>query len=318
MAVINFRRTPAQLGTIRMGKRGDRNQPQRLETWRLTSEDRPRIEAAAQLYGGTVQQWKDEWEVITEVKSLPCMIAPVDLSQWYELWSGGGCQRRCDGVDCTVPAKEGGFNTISCLCDPDKRECDIHTRLSVYLHQLPGLGIWRLNTQGYHAACELPDVVGLLVSMAKDGARIYATLNIEQREKKVPGQATKKFPVPTLSVPVALQSLLTGEVPQALAAPAAELPAPSRTEPPARVEAPARQETQERPIDAAARVYKGLGGTKDDLLAYLQAVLGPEITKPTAVTPREWEVFRLSLETQGLPDLARDTDMDMQDEREYE
>ena len=315
MPVINFRRTPAQLGTIRMGKKGDRNQPQRLETWRLTSENKLPIEAAANLYGGTVQRWGEEWEVITEVKSLPCMIAPVDLSQWYELWSGGGCQRRCDGVDCTVPAKDS-FNTVSCLCDPDKRECDIHTRLSVYLHQLPGLGIWRLNTQGYHAACELPDVVGLLVSMVREGARIEATLNIEQREKKVPGQATKKFPVPTLSVPVALQSLLTGEVPQALIAPAAELPAPHRTEPPARAEAPARAETQERPIDAAARVYKSLGGTKDELLQYLQAVLGPEITKPTAVTPREWEVFRSALETQGLPDLAGDADM--QDSLEYE
>jgi hypothetical protein len=179
----------------------------RLDKFRLTSPDRDLLDQAAHLYGGTVQPWKDQpgqYELFIEAEELPCMVAPKEVSQWYELWSGGGCQRRCDGVCETISDQP-------CLCDPDNRECKTTTRLSVYLHQLAGVGTFRLESHGWYAATELPEAARLLIQLAANGRYVPAALAIEQRTVKRDGQ-TKKFPVPVLRVKQALQTLMTGEI----------------------------------------------------------------------------------------------------------
>ncbi|HEU4752456.1 MAG TPA: hypothetical protein VFU47_05035, partial [Armatimonadota bacterium] len=148
----------------------------------------------------------------------PCVMAPQDLSQWYELWSGGGCQRRCDGYTATVPGKNG-TEQVECLCDPEHRECPPHTRLSVFLHQLPGVGVWRLESLGYYAAAELPGQVEFLIGLAKRGVYSEASIAIVEREIKQPGQPTKRFIVPEIRVKTALAQLMTGEVIDAPALP---------------------------------------------------------------------------------------------------
>ena len=127
------------------------------------------------------------------------------FSQWYELWSGGGCQRRCDGRDELIT--DG-----PCLCDPDQRECDIHTRLSVMLRDLPGLGLWRLDTQGWNAALELQGAVEILQMAAGRGQMLPAQLRLEQRMVKRPGQQTRRFAVPVLDVEISPAQLLSGNM----------------------------------------------------------------------------------------------------------
>lgn len=205
MPILNLQRSFAEVGRIRIGeqvateKGGTR--PGKLDAFRLTSADKSRIEAAAQLYGGTPQEWQapagKQWEVKTEAESIPVMVPPVadmTFTQWYELWSAAGCQRRCDTVTESISDKP-------CLCDEDARECKPHSRLSILLPELPGLGVWRLDTQGWYAARELGYSVDNIIALyARRGDLLPATLRLDQRMIKRPGKQTVRFVVPVLDV----------------------------------------------------------------------------------------------------------------------
>lgn len=234
-SLITLQRSIAEAGRIRIGqqvptKTGGRR-PEKLDTFRLTSSDRRRIEQAAEAYGGKVEEWKApagaQWQVITERSDLDVIVPPSDLSfsQSYELWSAGGCQRRCDGV--TESLSEG-----PCLCDPVERECDIHTRLSVLLRDLPGLGVWRLDTSGYYAATELAGAVEI-IGIAAGTRLLPARLRLDQRsvKRQVDGKAqTFRFAVPVLDIEVTPELLLAGGQGQPLelaAAPRAMTPVPA-------------------------------------------------------------------------------------------
>ena len=215
MAIIDLQRRIAEVGRIRIGQqvatstgRG-KKRPAKLDTFRLTSPNRQRIEQAARLYGGDVQQWEapagSQWEIITRTDVLPVIVPPSDMafSQWYELWSGGGCQRRCDGAHDSI--SDG-----NCLCDPDNRECNIHTRLSVMLRDMPGLGLWRIDTSGYYAALELQGAVDVMRMAAAAGTMLPAQLRLEQRMIKRADEQTKRFAVPVLDVEISPAQLLSG------------------------------------------------------------------------------------------------------------
>ena len=217
MSIINLQRGIAEAGRIRIGQQVDagrgRTRPSKLDTFRLTSPDRRRIEQLAEMHGGTVEEWAapsgKQWQVITAATSLDVIVPPSDLSfsQSYELWSAGGCQRRCDGVTESIGEQ-------ACLCDPDNRECSIHTRLSVLIRDLPGLGVWRIDTSGYYAAVELASAVEIISLAAGRGALLPARLRLEQRSVKRPGKdgkpQTLRFAVPVLDVEVTPAQLLSG------------------------------------------------------------------------------------------------------------
>ncbi len=198
MTIIGLQRRLVEVGRIRMGEKDERGIPTRLDTWKLTSRDQLRLKAAANVFGGEVQEWKDhpgQFELHTEVDSLPILLMPGQaLSQHYELWSGGGCKRRCDGE--TEQLTDG-----PCLCNPEARECKPHTRLNVLLPDVAGIGAWRLDTQGYYAATELTGTVDLLEIATMRGVLLPARLRIDQRVVLRDGQ-TKRFPVPTLDIDV--------------------------------------------------------------------------------------------------------------------
>ncbi|ONI73107.1 hypothetical protein ALI144C_44980 [Actinosynnema sp. ALI-1.44] len=213
MPIIDLQRRLAEAGRIRIGQQvptgNGRSRPEKLETFRLTSSDQHRIRQAADLFGGEARPWSapagQQWEVVTTADAIDVIVPPSDMSfsQHYELWSAGGCQRRCDG----------GTESISdgpCVCDPDARECDIHTRLSVMLRDLPGLGVWRIDTQGYYAAVELQGAVGVIQMAAGRGQMLPARLRLEQRQVKRPGQQTRRFAVPVLDVEVSPGQLIGG------------------------------------------------------------------------------------------------------------
>jgi len=201
--LISLQKSFRQLGEIRMGDKGAKGQPQRLTAFRLTSPDRSIMEAAAQLYGGEVQPWKsptgDEWQVYTQAKEIPVIIAPRELLQAYEEFSAGGLQKRCDGTTCSQADGKGGMMDVPCSCDPEKRTCKLTTRFSVFLPDLPAIGIWKVESHGYYAATELPDMVETLIRAWESGQKIKVILGMEEREVRRPNVPTKRFIVPYLN-----------------------------------------------------------------------------------------------------------------------
>ena len=212
MAVIDLQRRQTEVGRIRLGQKiqtkSGKTVPARLETFRFTSPSKQLIEAIAKLYGGEVQPWQppagaSEWEVITDTSSVPVVVPPQDIesSQFYELWSKGGVKRRCTGARELI-------SDSPCLCDPDNRECKLHTRVNLMLRDVPGIGVWRLDTGGYYAAVELPGMVELL---SRANGLVEALLELRQRTVVRDGE-TKHFVVPVLHVDFTPGQLISGAV----------------------------------------------------------------------------------------------------------
>lgn len=246
--IIDLQRGIAEAGRIRIGQQvptgGGRSRPEKLSTFRLTSADRRRIEEAARLFGGDVTPWEapagKQWQVVTETAEMEVIVPPsaMAFSQHYELWSAGGCQRRCDGATEALTEQ-------ACLCDPEERACDIHSRLSVMIRDLPGLALWRLDTQGWYAARELAGAVEILQLAAGRGILLPARLLLEQRSVKRPGKdgkpQTLRFAVPRLDPGITPgELLLSGSAPAGIPLAAVTDGAPSapRLTPVPRIEAP--------------------------------------------------------------------------------
>lgn len=189
-ALLPIPQRVAELGRIRLGEKGERGQPVKLKTFRLTSPSKPTLDAAALLYGGKVTPWagapdEGQWQLTTAVAELDVLVPRNirNISQAMELWKGGTCVRRCDLT--TVRTPDGD---VPCICtakglDGADRECDVITRVSVILPRVPGMGVWRLDTGGWFAATTLPATMQLLGSMST-GAFVPAVLRAEQRSKK--------------------------------------------------------------------------------------------------------------------------------------
>lgn len=218
MPIIGLQQQQTEVGRIRLGvkvKSGGRERPAKLDRLRFTSPRKELVDKIAELYGGQVEPWQpprgnQQWQVITSVTEVPVLIPPQDPSdsQWYEMWSAGGCQRRCDG-------QQEKISKQACLCDPDARDCKMHTRLRVMLEDVPGLGCWRVDTGSYYAAVELPGVAALL-AMAQ-GA-IPGRLVLGQRTVTRNGK-TMNFVVPEIHADeITPGQLASGRVQELIAA----------------------------------------------------------------------------------------------------
>jgi hypothetical protein len=134
------------------------------------------------------------------------------LSLSYELWSASGCQRRCTGEMIThCPLQEHLVDT-ACTCPEDDHErqdlaskgkaCSRILRLNVLLPDLPGMGVWRLETKGYYATAELLGTLDMLRLGGQEHQIIEAVLRLEPRSVKRPGTGqgagTLTFAVPVL------------------------------------------------------------------------------------------------------------------------
>lgn len=198
--LIQIQQGMAEVGRIRLGEKSEKGAPKKLATFRLTSSNKRALDAAAKLYGGTVREWKDapsagQYELLTQATELNVIIPPVPrlCSQFYEMWAAGGCTRRCDGETEMISGEP-------CKCDPEadaKNRCKITTRISVMLPELPGVGLWRLESHGWNAARTLPGTVALF---ARTGKFIPAVLRADQRTEKKNNQ-TRKFIVPVIDFP---------------------------------------------------------------------------------------------------------------------
>lgn len=214
MPIIDLQRRMVEVGRLRMGEQVPyqkdgvtKYRAAKLANWRLTSRDRQRLEAAAMLYGGDVRAWEakeGEFELYCTTAELPILLVPGQtLSQWYETWTGGGCVRRCDGLREVI--SEG-----PCVCDAEgkkERTCKPTTRLSVMLPDVPGLGVWRLESHGYYAAVELAGTSAMLETATAKGQLLPARLRIDQRTK-VDGGKTTKYAVPVIDIDIAMRQAL--------------------------------------------------------------------------------------------------------------
>lgn len=202
MSIIELQKRQREIGRLRLGTKGPKGNPVKLGTWRLTSPNRTLLDAAAEQWGGKVEQWADSWELITKAVRIPVMVPAQDIerSQYLELWSQGGLQRRCDGQDCWLPDGE----IVPCICHAtDKKECSPSTTFRFWLHTLPALGVWILRSTGWNAAAELGSDVAMLA-----GKSVIVNLAVERREVKHPGKPVQRFVVPVLETGVSLESLL--------------------------------------------------------------------------------------------------------------
>ncbi|MEU6781450.1 hypothetical protein ABZ912_19780 [Nonomuraea angiospora] len=219
MPILELQRRMRQLGEIRIGRVVDTGRisqrtqrpimrPEKLDRFRVTSASKPLLEEVAALYGGTVQPWTPanggpaEWEVYTDADRLPVLVPPRDpVTQWYELYKGSKCVRRCDGVTEQKSDKP-------CLCNPEQRDCQITTRLNVMLRDVPGLGVWLLTSHGYYAGTELPEVAEFL---ATTRGYVDAWLAMEEKQVVRDNGDVARFMVPKLDVAVTPAQLLAGQ-----------------------------------------------------------------------------------------------------------
>lgn len=220
MPIIDLQRRMRQLGEIRLGHvvptANGKTRPAKLNEFRFTSPSREILTSVAELYGGEVKPWTPanggpaEFEVYSNANRLPILIPPRDaVSQWYELYAGSKCQRRCDGVTEQKSDRP-------CMCDPDNRQCAITTRVNVMLRDVPALGQWLLVSKGFYAAVTLPPAAELL---AQAGGYVAGWLGMEEKLVQR-DQGPARFMVPTLDVEITPAALMAGQItggPQAVA-----------------------------------------------------------------------------------------------------
>lgn len=214
--IYDLQRKMRELGRIRTGIQVDDGQGRirasSLDTFRLTSPIRRYIDAAAEAYGGRVEPWEQQWQVITTAPAIDIVIPPGEpVSQWYELWKAGGCQRRCDGrveqlsgQPCLCPKGEARVALAK-----DGRACKITTRVSVILPAIPDLGVWRLESHGYYAGVELAGAAEVLSAATAQGVLVRARLRLDERVKKVPGQPPNRYRVPVLEIVGGFEDLMS-------------------------------------------------------------------------------------------------------------
>ena len=278
MPLLDVQRRYRLLGRIRPGQKGTKvvdgetvTFPVKLDTFRLTSPKEDYLEAAASLYGGTVQPWEDaptgdQYQLVTDTNQLDVLVPPQRITdtQSYALWNAGGLQRRCDGHTQT--------DGTACACDATDRECKPVTHLQVMLPRLPDLGVWRLTTTGFNAAAELPMTVDLLSALTDAGRPLPAVLMIEHRTAKVGGQ-TRRYVVPTLGFTESISEievaagLDSGTLERILATPERATAAARPVLPPERAALPAEPApipTPDDSVEPPASDRPAVDGSTDD------------------------------------------------------
>lgn len=294
MPIIDLQRRMRQLGEIRIGRVVDTGRisqktgkailrPEKLDKFRFTSPSKEILAEVANLYGGQVQPWTpanggpSEYEVYSQANRLPVLIPPRDaVSQWYELYAGSKCQRRCDG-------ETEHKSDRPCFCNPEKRQCSITTRVNVMLRDVPALGQWLLVSKGYYAAVTLPPAAELL---AQAGGYVAGWLGMEEKlVQRDEGPA--RFMVPTLDVEITPAALMEGQITGAPAAVASTQRAAIEAAP-AKASGPQRDfllEAKEAATQAEALAVFQAAKQAGAPVAYQEQIKAIGLAKPTAPTP---------------------------------
>jgi Recombination directionality factor-like len=235
MAVLDLQRRSQQIGRIRIGQQvrtqNGGMRPERLTTFRFTTASKVTADAIAELYGGHARPWEGQpgqFEVVTEKSEIGVTVPPRDavISQWYEMWNAGGCVRRCDsqrdqisGGPCRCPhaADPSDAEEVAAMAlerarlhkaDP-ARACGLVTRINVMIPDLPGLGVFRLDTGSFYAAGESGDKADLMELAREHNVYLPAMLRIEWRQRLAGGKTTR-YPVPVLEILDTFRDIASG------------------------------------------------------------------------------------------------------------
>lgn len=212
-----IRRRAPEAGRIRLGMQvpntapnaRSKTMPTAIKTFRFTSIHQDLIEQIAGQYGGTAEPWdepsakyRNQWQLISPVNQIRVYVPQDGLSQSYELWNKGGCERRCDGVTVETVDMHGNSavpKASPCICDRKGiRECNPKTRIQVILPNIDFLGVWRLESGSWAALHELPGMFEMTAAL-QQSKLVDALLGIEARTDRVGGK-TRHYVVPTLGI----------------------------------------------------------------------------------------------------------------------
>lgn len=225
---MGIQRRGRQIGEIRIGAQVEATKrdgtktmrPAKLDAFRLTTRSPNIARAVAEALGGeavetTLLNGRTTWEVFTTATQLAVMVPPGEaaISQWFEMWTAGGCTRRCDGETeqltqepCKCPLDAAMRNQAA----KAGQACRPTTRVNVMLPDIPDLGVWLVSSTGYNAAVELGGAAEVLAAARSAGVSVPAVLRLDQRQSKriVDGQAvTHNFAVPVLEIGMTLRDM---------------------------------------------------------------------------------------------------------------
>ncbi|WP_327413191.1 recombination directionality factor [Streptomyces sp. NBC_01233] len=208
--ILTMKRQAAELGRIRTGFSRPNSDPSKRpvpiksKTFVFSSHSQAYVAAAAELWGGDVEAWTPQnqkiaqYRVISKATGIRAILPAGDpLSQSYEMWSGGGCSRRCDGETEQKTRK-------ACLClaqygidwhlRSPQQVCRPTSRINVMLPDLPDLGVWRLESKSYYAADAIAGGLDIVLQATEGRSMMPVRMWIEQRTAVREGK-TKQFPV---------------------------------------------------------------------------------------------------------------------------
>ncbi len=204
--ILDLQARFSEVGRIRLGEKLG-NRPSKIDKLRFTSQNRDLLDQIATLYQGEVTSWESprgaEWQCYIQAEEIDIIIPPSEeaVTTSYEIWSGGGMQRYCDGE---TMARPGSDETRDCQCAGDiaeggVRECKIKARMIVWLPRIQTLGVWRLETGSWYAAGELTKMVDTLLDASMHLQRaVSAKLRLDRRVVKREGK-TFRFNVPIIT-----------------------------------------------------------------------------------------------------------------------
>lgn len=208
--ILTMKRQAAELGRIRTGFSRPNSDPSKRpipiksKTFVFSSHSQTYVAAAAELWGGEVEAWTPQnqkiaqYRVISKAAEIRAILPAGDpLSQSYEMWSGGGCSRRCDGETeqktrqaCLCLAQYG----IDWHLRSPQQVCRPTSRINVMLPDLPDLGVWRLESKSYYAADAIAGGLDIVLQATEGRSMMPVRMWIEQRTAVREGK-TKQFPV---------------------------------------------------------------------------------------------------------------------------
>lgn len=217
-----MQRRSLPLGQIRIGDSEpvagkSYRKPRRLQKFRFTTPVRETADAIAAKFGGIPAPWDRRpgyWAVDTDQSVIEVWVPPRGLAvdAWMELWDGGRCKRRCDGITeqrsgqpCMCPQPQDRTDAADVARAANERKrlaalnppqgCKPTTRISVQIPGLPGVtGVWQLRTGSANAAVETADTGEVLERAREMDVYLPALLVIDWR----PGQDGHPYPVLTL------------------------------------------------------------------------------------------------------------------------
>lgn len=211
LKLANLDTRPPEHGRLRYGIRTERAM-RTLTTWRFTSPDLEAIEHLAGMYGGEPRPWSDpkaspeaQFEVITTSERVSVWLPPDAYEVQNELWTNAGCERRCDGEQCTLPSKA----TVPCVCETQGKDlCKPYSRLNVILPGVPFGGLWRLEVKGKNFAYEAPGMIAMAQQLQSQGMS-RVDLLLTKRQKRIGGKVSK-YVVPQFVFGATPQEMLEG------------------------------------------------------------------------------------------------------------